>query len=102
VLDELEKRPAATTTAGAPAAPAPGAPAATAAPVAAPAPQPAVEPPAREPRSLRERHREAFALLRAGASAEDVGRREGIGAGELRLIRNLVAAEAQIAATPRS
>ena len=70
------------------------APAHAAAPGAAPA--------SPEARSLRDRHREAFALLRAGAAPEDVASRERLGAGELRLIRNLVAAEAQMATAPRT
>jgi hypothetical protein len=93
VLDHLEKTAPA---ASAPAAPGPAAPAPAAAPAAAP---PAPPPP--EPKSLRQRHREAFALLRGGASPDDVARREGLGAGELRLLKNLAAAEAQIATPPR-
>jgi hypothetical protein len=73
---------------------------ALAAPAAAPGRSAAPAPP--EVRSLRDRHREAFALLRAGAAPEDVASRERLGAGELRLIRNLVAAEAEMATAPRS
>jgi hypothetical protein len=53
-----------------------------------------------EPRpteSLRDRHRAAFALLRAGTSAEEVAQRERLLPGELRLMSNLVAAEAELA-----
>jgi hypothetical protein len=91
VLDHLEKTPA---------APAPAGAAADTA--AASAPSPAAAAPTPEPKSLRERHREAFALLRAGASPDDVARREGLGTGELRLLKNLVAAEAQIRVAPGS
>jgi hypothetical protein len=62
---------------------------------AAPAPIPAAEPPVAQ--SQRDRHREAFALLRAGMPPEEVARRERLLPGELRLIRNLVAAEAELA-----
>jgi hypothetical protein len=55
-----------------------------------------------EARTPRERHREAFALLRAGAAPEDVARRERLQPGELRLIRNLIAAEAELVPAPRS
>lgn len=51
------------------------------APAAVPGPAPA------------DRHREAAALLRAGADPEDLARRGGLLPGELALIRNLVGAE---------
>ena len=43
------------------------------------------------------RHRAALALLRAGTSAEEVARRERLLPGELRLMSNPVAAEAELA-----
>lgn len=55
-------------------------------------PPPAAGPP-REA-SRRERHREAFALLRAGVDAAEVARRGQLPRAELRLLQNLVAAEA--------
>jgi hypothetical protein len=94
VLAHLETHPAtATTASGTAASPAPAG-AASSGPAAAAAARPP------EPRSLRERHRAAFALLRAGASPEDVARREGLGAGELRLIQGLAAAEAENRSAP--
>jgi hypothetical protein len=59
------------------------------------APAPAAEPPAVQ--GQRDRHREAFALLRAGTPPEEVARRERLLPGELRLMRNLVAAESDLA-----
>jgi hypothetical protein len=53
-----------------------------------------------EPRpaeSVRDRHRAALALLRAGTSPEEVAQRERLLPGELRLMSNLVAAEAELA-----
>lgn len=46
------------------------------------------------------RHREAMALLRAGVDADEVGRRGRLLPGELRLIRNVVAAETRSASSP--
>jgi hypothetical protein len=46
------------------------------------------------------RHREAMALLRAGVDPDEVARRGRLLPGELKLIRNVVAAEAQSAASP--
>jgi hypothetical protein len=46
----------------------------------------------------RARHREAFALLRAGTPSEEVARREHLSPGQVRLIENLVAAEGRLAA----
>jgi hypothetical protein len=60
-----------------------------------PSPAPATE--ARPAESVRDRHRAALALLRAGTSPEEVARREQLLPGELRLISNLVAAEAELA-----
>jgi len=40
-----------------------------------------------------------MALLRSGASPEEVARRERLLPGELKLMRNLVAAEAELAGT---
>ena len=60
-----------------------------------PSPAPATEP--RPAESVRDRHRAALALLRAGTSAEEVARRERLLPGELRLMSNLVAAEAELA-----
>lgn len=65
-----------------------------AAPAASP-PGLAAEP--RPARTLGDRHRAARALLRAGTSADEVARREGLLPGEMRLIANLVAAEAELA-----
>lgn len=65
-------------------------PAAPEAGAAVPAERPA-------PLSAAERRREAFAQLRAGASPEEVERRGQLQPAELRLIRNLVAAEAKLA-----
>jgi hypothetical protein len=48
-----------------------------------------------------EQRREAFALLRAGVAPEDVARRGRLLPAEVRLIRNLVAAEAEMADPPR-
>jgi hypothetical protein len=62
---------------------------------AAPAPTPAADLPVAQ--RQRDRHREAFALLRAGTPPEEVARRERLLPGELRLIRNLVAAESEFA-----
>lgn len=45
------------------------------------------------------RHREALALLRAGVDPDEVARRGRLLPGELKLIRNVVAAEAQSAAS---
>ena len=45
------------------------------------------------------RHREAMALLRAGVDPDEVARRGRLLPGELKLIRNVVAAEAQSAAS---
>jgi len=56
--------------------------------------------PAAEPRpaeSVRDRHRAALSLLRAGTSPDEVARRERLLPGELRLMRNLVTAEAELA-----
>jgi len=49
------------------------------------------------PAASTEPHREAFALLRAGAAPEEVARRGRLLPAEVRLIRNLVAAEAELA-----
>jgi hypothetical protein len=49
----------------------------------------------------RDRHREAFALLRAGTPSEEVARREHLSPGQVRLIENLVAAEGRLAAAVR-
>ena len=54
-------------------------------------------PEARPTESVRDRHRAALSLLRAGASPEEVARRERLPPGELRLMSNLVAAEAELA-----
>ena len=54
---------------------------------------PPVEP--RAAQTQRDRHRAAMALLRAGTLPEEVARRERLTPGELRLISNLVAAEAE-------
>jgi hypothetical protein len=65
-------------------------------PRAAPAPR------ARDPRPAPaqdggdDRFRQAFALLRGGAAAEEVARRSRLSPGEARLIENLVAAEAAL------
>jgi len=64
-------------------------------PPPAPAPAPTVEP--RPAESLRDRHRAALSLLRAGTSPDEVARRERLLPGELRLMSNLVAAEAELA-----
>jgi hypothetical protein len=78
--DALEKQRAALPPASPPAtAAAPG-------PVA-PSPAPVIEP-------GRERHREALALLRAGLAPEEVARRGGLSAAEIRLMRTILAAEA--------
>jgi len=69
--------------------------AAVAAGPAASAPAPSVEPQAAQPQ--RDRHRTALALLRAGTAPEEVARRERLMPGELRLMSNLVAAEAELA-----
>jgi len=61
----------------------------------APSAAPAAEPRAAE--SPRDRHRAALSLLRAGTSPEEVARRERLLPGELRLMRNLVTAEAELA-----
>jgi hypothetical protein len=63
------------------------------------APEPAATAPGEGPAPLSaaERRREAFAQLRAGASPEEVERRGQLQPAELRLIRNLVAAEAKLA-----
>lgn len=45
------------------------------------------------------RHREAMALLRAGVDPDEVARRGRLLPGELKLIKNVVAAEAQSAAS---
>ena len=71
------------------------APAAIAPPSAAALP-PATAAPAADERSARDRHREARALLRAGTPPDEVARREKLRPGELRLIENLVAAEARL------
>jgi len=60
-----------------------------------PSPAPGAE--ARPAESARDRHRAALALLRAGTSPEEVARRERLLPGELRLMSNLVAAEAVLA-----
>lgn len=60
-------------------------------------PAAAVPPERPAPISAAERRREAFAQLRAGASPEEVERRGQLQPAELRLIRNLVAAEAKLA-----
>jgi hypothetical protein len=57
------------------------------------APAPSVEP--RAAQTPRDRHRAALALLRAGTPPEEVARRERLMPGELRLMSNLVAAEAE-------
>ena len=49
----------------------------------------------------RDRHREAFALLRAGTPSEEGARREHLSPGQVRLIENLVAAEGRLAAAVR-
>lgn len=56
-----------------------------------PAPAPA---PAPAPVETPDRHREAAALLRAGADPDDVARQSGLLPGELALLKNLVAAAA--------
>ena len=60
-----------------------------------PSPAPATE--ARPAESVRDRHRAALSLLRAGTSPEEVARRERLLPGELRLMSNLVVAEAELA-----
>jgi hypothetical protein len=60
-----------------------------------PSPAPATE--ARPTESVRDRHRAALSLLRAGTSSEEVARRERLLPGDLRLMSNLVAAEAELA-----
>jgi hypothetical protein len=60
-----------------------------------PSPAPGAE--ARPAESARDHHRAALALLRAGTSPEEVARRERLLPGELRLMSNLVAAEAELA-----
>lgn len=67
------------------------------APRASAASEPASEPVAAPPPSPRDRHREAFALLRAGTPADEVARRERLSPGQMRLIENLVAAEHRLA-----
>ena len=62
-----------------------------------PPPSPAPAPEARPAESVRDRHRAALALLRAGTSPEEVAWRERLLPGELRLMSNLVAAEAELA-----
>jgi hypothetical protein len=49
--------------------------------------------------NLRDRHRAALSLLRAGTSPDEVARRERLLPGEVRLMSNLVAAEAELAGT---
>ena len=48
-----------------------------------------------------DRHRRAFELLRAGVSPQEVGQRERLLPGEVRLMTNLVAAETRPAALAR-
>ena len=62
-----------------------------------PSPAPATE--ARPTESVRDRHRAAFSLLQAGTSPEEVARQERLLPGELRLMSNLVAAEAELTGT---
>jgi len=64
-------------------------------PPRAPSAAPAAEP--RPAENLRDRHRAALSLLRAGTSPDEVARRERLLPGELRLMRNLVPAEAELA-----
>lgn len=64
---------------------------------AASEPGAAIPPERPAPISAAERRREAFAQLRAGASPEEVERLGRLQPAELRLIRNLVAAEAKLA-----
>ena len=60
-------------------------------------PSPATTAEPRPAESVRDRHRTALALLRAGTSPEEVAQRERLLPGELRLMSNLVAAEAELA-----
>ena len=53
------------------------------------------------PARSEDRHRRAFALLRAGVSQQEVGQRERLLPGEVRLMTNLVAAETRAAALAR-
>jgi hypothetical protein len=58
------------------------------------------QPPTPAPRAAetaRDRRRAAMALLRSGVSPEEVARRERLLPGELKLMRNLVTAEAELA-----
>jgi hypothetical protein len=66
---------------------------AAAAPAAADSPRDAAS-----PAPPRDRHREAFALLRAGTPSDEVARRERLSPGQVRLMENLVAAEGRLAA----
>ncbi|HTY79025.1 MAG TPA: hypothetical protein VMI34_14475 [Candidatus Bathyarchaeia archaeon] len=59
----------------------------------------AAVPDSRAVETTRDRHRAAMALLRSGAAPEEVARRERLLPGELRLLRNLVTAEAELAGT---
>jgi hypothetical protein len=88
LLDQLEAGEAATARGARPAPASPVAPAAAAEPAPAP--------------SLRDRHRQAFALLRSGTPPEEVAARERLTPGELRLLANLVAAESELAPAGRS
>jgi hypothetical protein len=65
--------------------------------LAGPPPSPGLATEARPTESVRDRHRAALSLLRAGTSPEEVARRERLLPGELRLMSNLVAAEAELA-----
>lgn len=60
-----------------------------------PSPAPATE--ARPTERARDRHRAALSLLRAGTSPGEVARGERLLPGELRLMSNLVAVEAELA-----
>ena len=68
-------------------------------PAAPPAVSPVAEGPAAAPPE--DRHRRAFDLLRAGVSPQEVGQRERLLPGEVRLMQNLVAAETRSAALAR-
>jgi hypothetical protein len=72
------------------------------APAAAPAAGAESAREARAKAAPRDRHREAFALLRAGTPSDEVARREHLSPGQVRLIENLVAAEGRLPAAARS
>jgi len=69
-------------------------------PAAAPAASPVTEGAGATPPE--DRHRRAFELLRAGVSQQEVGQRERLLPGEVRLMTNLVAAETRAAALARA